>query len=59
MFIAMAVVLSMFLIAFTGCATSSNVSGAKQESSKKDSAKKSVKYDQKRAMDEESMNAVR
>ncbi len=59
MSVAMAVVLCMILVTVTGCSTSSNPSGAKQESGKKDSAKKSVKSDQKRAMDEESMNAVR
>ena len=59
MFIAMAVVFSLFLVTVTGCATSSNPSGAKQASGKKDSTMKKGHYDQNRAMNEESMNAVR
>ena len=54
-----AVVLSMFLFTVTGCATASDPPAAKQETSKKDSTKKAIKHDQKKAMNEESENAVR
>ena len=54
-----AVVLSMFLFTVTGCATSSPPPAAKQETGKKDSTKKAIKHDQKKAMNEESENAIR
>ena len=54
-----AVVLSMFLLTVTGCATSSDPPAAKQETGKKDSAKKAIKHDQKKAVNEESQNAIR
>ena len=59
MSIVAAVVLSMFLFTVTGCATSSPPPAAKQETGKKDSTKKAIKHDQKKAMNEESENAVR
>ena len=59
MSIVTAVVLSMFLFSVTGCATSSPPPAAKQETGKKDSTKKAVKHDQKKAMNEESENATR
>jgi Flp pilus assembly protein TadD len=59
MSIVIAVVLSMFLLTVTGCATSSPPSEAKQETGKKASAKKSIKHDQEKAMNEESQNAIR
>ena len=59
MSIAMAVVLSMLLLTVTGCATSSDPSAAKQETGKKDSTVKPAKHDEKRLMDEQSMEAVR
>ena len=54
-----AVVLSMLLLAVTGCATSSAPLEAKQEADKKASTKKVIKHDQERSMNEESMEAVR
>ena len=54
-----AVVLFMFLLALTGCATSSSPSAAKQEAGKKDSTVKPAKHDEKKDMNEESQNAVR
>jgi len=54
-----AVVLSMLLLTVTGCVTSSDPSAAKQETGKTDSAKKAIKHDQKKAMNEESLEAVR
>jgi hypothetical protein len=59
MSIVTAVVLSMFLLTVTGCATSSPPPGAKQETGKRDSTKKAIKHDQKKAMNEESENAIR
>ena len=53
------VVLSMLMFAVTGCATSSPPSEAKQEAGKKNPTKKVIKHDQERAMNEESMEAVR
>ncbi len=53
------VVLSMLLLTVTGCATSHAPSAAKQETGKKDSAKRTIKHDQKKAMNEESQNAIR
>jgi hypothetical protein len=43
----------------TGCAVSHAPSAAKQGTGKKDSTKKAIKHDQKKAMNEESENAVR
>jgi hypothetical protein len=54
-----AVVLSMFLLTVTGCATSSDPSATKQETDQKDPVKKGIKYDQKKEMNIESQNAVR
>jgi len=54
-----AVVLSTLLLAVTGCATSIPPSDAKQETGKKDPTKKTIKRDQGRSMNEESMEAVR
>jgi Flp pilus assembly protein TadD len=54
-----AVVLSMLLLAVTGCATSSNPSAAKQETGKKDSTKKVIKHDEGKAMNEQSQDAIR
>ena len=59
MLIVTAVVLSTLLLAVTGCATPSPPSDAKQEAGKKNSTKKVIKHDQERAMNEESMEAVR
>ena len=59
MLIVTAVVLSTLLLAVTGCATSSPPSDAKQETGKKNPTKKVIKHDQERAMNEESMEAVR
>jgi hypothetical protein len=59
MFIVTAVVLSVLLLTMTGCATSSDPSTAKQETGKKDSTKKAIKHDEKKAMNEESQDAVR
>lgn len=59
MSIVTAVVLSMFLLTVTGCATSSPPPATKQETGKKDSTVKPAKHDQKRLMDEQSMEAVR
>jgi hypothetical protein len=59
MFIVTAVVLSMFLLTMTGCAFSSDPSAAKPEVRKKESPVKPTKPDQRRLMDEQSMEAVR
>ena len=59
MSIVTAVVLSMFLLTVTGCVTASDPSAAKQETGKKDSTKKAIKHDEKKAMNEESQNAIR
>ena len=59
MSIATAVVFSILLLAFTGCATSSSPSTAKQETSKKDSTKKVIKHDEGKAMNEQSQDAIR
>jgi Flp pilus assembly protein TadD len=53
-----AVVLSTFLLTVAGCAFSSDPSTAKQEIRKKDVPVKPVKHDEKRSMNEESMEAV-
>ena len=59
MSIVTAVVLSMLLLAVTGCAVSSPSPAAKQETSKKDSTKKVIKHDEGKAMNEESQDAIR
>jgi hypothetical protein len=59
MSIVMAVFLSMLLVAVTGCAASSPPSAAKQETGKKGSPVKPGKHDEKKAMNEESLNAIR
>jgi len=59
MSIVTAVVLSMLLFTVTGCAFSSDPSTAKLENRKKDAPVKPAKYDEKRSMNEESMEAVR
>ena len=59
MSIVMAVFLSMLLVAVTGCAASSPSSAEKQETGKKGSPVKPAKHDEKKAMNEESLNAIR
>jgi hypothetical protein len=59
MSIVIAVVLSMFLLTVTGCATSSPPPAAKQETGKKASTVKPAKHDEKKDMNEESQNAIR
>jgi hypothetical protein len=59
MSIVTAVVFSTLFLAMTGCAPSSPLSAAKQETGKKNSTKKVIKHDQMRSMNEESMEAVR
>ena len=58
MSIVTAVVLSMFLLTVTGCATSSPPSAAKQETGKKDSTKTIIKHDEGKAMNEASQDAI-
>lgn len=59
MSIVTAVLLSTLLLAVTGCAFSSDPSTAKLENRKKDAPVKPAKHDEKRSMNEESMEAVR
>jgi Flp pilus assembly protein TadD len=59
MSIVTAIVLSMFLLTVTGCATSGDPSAAKQEKLKNKSTVKPVKHDEGRSMNEESQDAVR
>jgi len=59
MSIVTAVILSMLLLALTGCATSSDPSAAKQEKGKKYSTVKPAKHDERKDMNEESQNAIR
>ena len=59
MSIVTAVVLSILLLAVTGCATSSDPSAVKQETGKKDSTKKVIKHDEGKAMNEQSLDAIR
>ena len=54
-----AVVLSTLLLTMTGCVTSSPPPAAKQATVKKNSTVKPAKHDQKKAMNEESENAIR
>jgi Flp pilus assembly protein TadD len=51
-------VLSMVLLAVTGCATSGDPSAAKQETGKKESTEKVIKHDEEKAMNEESQNSI-
>ena len=59
MSIVTAVVFSMFLLTVTGCMTASPSPAEKQEAGKKSSAVKPAKHDEKKAMNEESINAIR
>ena len=59
MSIVTAVVVSVLLLAVTGCVTASDPSAAKQGTVKKDSTVKPAKHDQGRSMNEESQDAVR
>ena len=59
MSIVTAVVLSMFLLTMTGCATSSPPPAAKQQTGKKDSTVKPAKHDEEKSMNEESREAIR
>ena len=59
MSIVTAVVLSMFLLTVTGCATPSLPPDARQETGKKDTTVKPAKHDEKKDMNEESQNAIR
>jgi hypothetical protein len=59
MSIVTSVVLSMFLLTMTGCATPSPPPDARQETSKKDTTVKPAKHDEKKDMNEESQNAIR
>lgn len=59
MSIVTAVVFSMFLLTVTGCVIASPPSAAKQETGKKGSTVKPAKHDEKKAMNEESLNAIR
>jgi hypothetical protein len=54
-----ALALSMLLLTVTGCVTASDPPAAKQETGKKDSTKKAIKHDERKAMNEESENALR
>ena len=59
MSIVTAVVLSLLLLAMTGCAASHTPSAAKQEKGKKYSTVKPAKHDERKDMNEESQNAIR
>ncbi|MBK5283269.1 MAG: hypothetical protein JJE16_14440 [Nitrospiraceae bacterium] len=59
MSIVAAVVLSMLLLAMTGCVASSPPPAAKQETGNKDSTQKPAKHDERKSMNEESQDAVR
>ena len=59
MSIVTAVVLSMFLLTVTGCATSSPPPDARQQTGKKDTTVKPAKHDEMKDMNEESQNAIR
>jgi len=59
MSIVTAVVLSMLLLALTGCATAIDPPAAKQEKGKKYSTVKPAKHDERKDMNEESQNAIR
>ncbi|HSN05186.1 hypothetical protein ACO9S2_04315 [Nitrospira sp. NS4] len=53
-----AFVLSMLVLALTGCAASGPSSAAKQETGKQQSPVKPATHDEEKAMNEESQNAV-
>jgi hypothetical protein len=53
------VVFSLFLLTVTGCVTASSPPEAKQETGKKGSTVKPAKHDEKKAMNEESINVIR
>ncbi|MDZ4733344.1 MAG: hypothetical protein SGJ16_07145 [Nitrospirota bacterium] len=57
--IVMALVLSTLLLTVTCCAASHTPTAAKQERGKQDSTKKVIKHYERKAMDEESQNAIR
>ena len=59
MSIVTAVVFSMFLLTVAGCVTASPPPAEKQEAGKKGSPVKPAKHDEKKAMNEESLNAIR
>ena len=59
MYIVTTVVFSIFLLTVTGCAPSHAPSAGKQEAGKKDFTKKGIKYDERKTMNEESINAIR
>jgi hypothetical protein len=59
MSIVTAVVLSTLLLTVTGCVASGSPPAAKQETGKKVTTVKPAKHDEKKAMNEESENAVR
>jgi len=58
MSIVAAIALSMFLLTMAGCMTAGDPSVTKQAAGKKDLPVKPAKHDEKRSMNEESMNAV-
>jgi hypothetical protein len=49
----------MFLLTVTGCVSANPSTAAKQETGKKGSPVKPAKHDEKKAMNEESLNAIR
>ena len=53
------VVFSMFLLTVTGCVSANPSTAEKQETGKKGSPVKPAKHDEKKAMNEESLNAIR
>jgi Flp pilus assembly protein TadD len=54
-----AVVFSILLLTVTGCVTAGGPSAAKQGMGKKVTTVKPAKHDEKKAMNEESENAIR
>lgn len=59
MSIVTSIVLSMFLLTVTGCATSSPPPAANQETGKTASTVKPAKQNEEKSMNEKSQNAVR
>lgn len=59
MSIVTAVVFSLFLLTVTGCVTASSPPDAKREMGKKGSTVKPAKHDERKTMNEESLNAIR
>lgn len=53
-----AVVLSLFVLTVTGCATSDPAPAAKQETRTKSSPKKPAQHDEGRSMNEESQRSI-